>query len=224
MIGTPQAALRLRSELDREQSRGFEVGATIVPDEWAFDPAALDAPYLCSLSEIGKAIDDRDLEALVVTREFERTDVDQRLFAEVVAPPRAGDGAPRVPRASLRLGPPGRDRLRVVHPARRKPLQAAHPLSQARHGPDVCHPGGNRPVTRHGGRGTRYQAGRRAGALSPGAGRPGRPPVLDQQAPHDDRRARARGGVGRRGRLRGSPASGASYERPTWTRRRSSGT
>lgn len=87
VIGSPQAALRLRSELDREKSRGFEVGATIVPDEWDFDPAALDAPYLCSLSEIGKAIDDRDLEALVVTREFDRTEVDRRLFAEVVARP-----------------------------------------------------------------------------------------------------------------------------------------
>ena len=87
VIGTPQAALRLRSELNREQSRGFEVGATIVPDEWVFDPAALDAPYLCSLSEIGNAIDDRDLEALVVTREFDRAEVDQRLFAEVLDRP-----------------------------------------------------------------------------------------------------------------------------------------
>lgn len=87
VIGSPQAALRLRAELERGQSRGFEVGATIVPDEWDFDPAALDAPYLCSLSEIGKAIDHRDLEALVVTRDFDRSDVDQRLFSEVVARP-----------------------------------------------------------------------------------------------------------------------------------------
>ncbi|MDQ3730176.1 MAG: exopolysaccharide biosynthesis polyprenyl glycosylphosphotransferase, partial [Actinomycetota bacterium] len=87
VIGSPRAALRLRAELDRDQSRGFEVGATIVPDEWDFDPAALDAPYLCSLSEIGKAIDHRDLEALVVTREFDRSEVDRRLFTEVVARP-----------------------------------------------------------------------------------------------------------------------------------------
>jgi exopolysaccharide biosynthesis polyprenyl glycosylphosphotransferase len=87
VIGSPQAALRLRAELDREASRGFEVAATIVPDEWDFDPAALNAPYLCALSQIGDAIDDRDLEALVVTREFDRADVDRRLFAEVVARP-----------------------------------------------------------------------------------------------------------------------------------------
>jgi len=87
VIGSPKAALRLREELNREQSRGFEVGATIVPDDWDFDPSALDAPYLCSLSEIGQAIDARDLEALVVTREFDRAEVDRRLFAEVVARP-----------------------------------------------------------------------------------------------------------------------------------------
>jgi exopolysaccharide biosynthesis polyprenyl glycosylphosphotransferase len=87
VIGSPQAALRLQKELSQEQSRGFEVGATIVPDDWDFDPAALDAPYLCSLSQIGEAIDHRDLEALVVTREFERSEVDRRLFAEVVARP-----------------------------------------------------------------------------------------------------------------------------------------
>ena len=87
VIGSPRAALRLRAELDREESRGFEVAATILPDNWDFDPAALDAPYLCSLSDIGQAIDERDLEALVVTREFDRAEVDQRLFAEVVARP-----------------------------------------------------------------------------------------------------------------------------------------
>jgi exopolysaccharide biosynthesis polyprenyl glycosylphosphotransferase len=87
VIGSPRSALRLREELDREQSRGFEVGATIVPDDWDFDPSALDAPYLCALSQIGNAIDDRDLEALVVTREFDRAEVDRRLFAEVVARP-----------------------------------------------------------------------------------------------------------------------------------------
>ena len=58
-----------------------------MPDDWDFDPSALDAPYLCSLSDIGDAIDDRDLEALVVTREFDRAEVDRRLFAEVVARP-----------------------------------------------------------------------------------------------------------------------------------------
>jgi len=87
VIGSPRSALRLREELDREQSRGFEVGATIVPDDWTFDPSALQAPYLCALSQIGDAIDDRDLEALVVTREFDRAEVDRRLFGEVVARP-----------------------------------------------------------------------------------------------------------------------------------------
>ena len=87
VIGSPKAALRLRDELAHEHSRGFDVAATIVPDDWDFDPTALDAPYLCSLSEIGSAIDERDLEALVVTREFERAEVDRRLFAEVVARP-----------------------------------------------------------------------------------------------------------------------------------------
>lgn len=87
VIGSPRAALRLRDELASEQSFGFNVAATIVPDDWDFDPAALSAPYLCSLSEIGSAIDERDLEALVVTREFDRAEVDRRLFAEVVARP-----------------------------------------------------------------------------------------------------------------------------------------
>jgi exopolysaccharide biosynthesis polyprenyl glycosylphosphotransferase len=87
VIGSPRAALRLKDELDREHSRGFEIGATIVPDDWDFDPAALQAPYLCALSEIGDAIDERDLEVLVVTREFERAEVDRRLFAEVVERP-----------------------------------------------------------------------------------------------------------------------------------------
>ncbi len=44
VIGSPQSALRLREELDREQSRGFEVAATIVPDDWDFDPSALTLP------------------------------------------------------------------------------------------------------------------------------------------------------------------------------------
>lgn len=87
VIGSPRAALRLREELDRERSRGFDVAATIVPDDWDYDPTALDAPYLCALSQIGEAIDDRDLEALVVTREFDRAEVDRRLFAEVIARP-----------------------------------------------------------------------------------------------------------------------------------------
>jgi exopolysaccharide biosynthesis polyprenyl glycosylphosphotransferase len=87
VIGSPKAALRLRDELDREESRGFEVAATIVPDDWDFDPSALDAPYLCALSHIGDAIDTRDLEALVVTRDYDRAEVDRRLFAEVVARP-----------------------------------------------------------------------------------------------------------------------------------------
>ena len=87
VIGLPRSALRLLEELHREQSRGFEVAATIVPDDWDFDPSALDAPYLCALSQIGDAIDDRDLEVLVVTREFDRAEVDRRLFAEVVARP-----------------------------------------------------------------------------------------------------------------------------------------
>ena len=87
VIGSPKAALRLHDELDREQSRGFEVAATIVPDDWSFDPSALDAPYLCALSQIGDAIDDRDLEVLVVTRDYDRSEVDRRLFAEVVARP-----------------------------------------------------------------------------------------------------------------------------------------
>lgn len=87
LIGSPRAALRLRDELRSEKSKGFAVAATIVPDDWDFQPEALDAPYLCSLSDIGRAIDDRDLEALVVTREFDRREVNRRLFAEVVARP-----------------------------------------------------------------------------------------------------------------------------------------
>lgn len=87
VIGSPRAAVRLHQELVDQEPRGFDVAATIVPDDWDFDPAALDAPYLCSLSDIGRAIDDRDLEALVVTREFPREEVDRRLFTEVVSRP-----------------------------------------------------------------------------------------------------------------------------------------
>lgn len=87
VIGSPRAALRLREELARDEPHGFEVAATILPDDWDFDPSALAGPYLCSLSEIGRAIDERDLEVLVVTREFDRSEVDRRLFAEVVARP-----------------------------------------------------------------------------------------------------------------------------------------
>jgi lipopolysaccharide/colanic/teichoic acid biosynthesis glycosyltransferase len=51
------------------------------------DPKALAGPYLCSLREIGKAIDERDLEVLVVTQEFPREKVDRALFGEVIARP-----------------------------------------------------------------------------------------------------------------------------------------
>ena len=149
----PRGRCGCAKELDREQSRGFEVGATIVPDEWDFDPAALDAPYLCSLSEIGDAIDDRDLEALVVTREFDRARGRPQALRRGRRPPRAGDGAPRVPRAPLRLGAAGRDRLRVVHAARRIALQAAHACSQARPRPRDRHPGGDHPGADRGGDG-----------------------------------------------------------------------
>ncbi len=87
VIGSPRQAMRLQEELSGDRSGGFEVAATIVPDDWDFDPAALQGPYLSSLSAIGRAIDERDLEALVVTHEFTREEVDSRLYAEVITRP-----------------------------------------------------------------------------------------------------------------------------------------
>jgi len=87
VIGTPAAATRLKTELERSGGEDFEVAATITPDDWELDPAALEGPYLCSLREIGRAIDDRDLEVLVVTQEFPREKIDRSLFGEVIARP-----------------------------------------------------------------------------------------------------------------------------------------
>ncbi len=87
VIGSPAEASRLRTELARSGGRDFSVAATITPDDWELDPAALSGPYLCSLSDVGRAIDERDLEVLVITQEFPREKVDEALFGEVIARP-----------------------------------------------------------------------------------------------------------------------------------------
>ena len=87
VIGSPTEALRLREELKRSHARDFDVAATITPDDWQLDAAALQSPYLCSLSEVGRAIDERGLEMLVVTSEFPRARVDEQLYKEVIARP-----------------------------------------------------------------------------------------------------------------------------------------
>lgn len=87
VIGSPLQASRLRDELARSRHKGFEVVTTITPDEWALDAAALDSPYLSSLSQIGRTIDERDLELLVVTHEFPREKVNEQLYHEVITRP-----------------------------------------------------------------------------------------------------------------------------------------
>jgi exopolysaccharide biosynthesis polyprenyl glycosylphosphotransferase len=87
VIGSPAEAARLQDELERTGAFDFEVAATITPDDWELDLGALGGPYLCSLSEIGKAIDERHLEVLVVTHEFERSRVDEQLYREVIDRP-----------------------------------------------------------------------------------------------------------------------------------------
>jgi lipopolysaccharide/colanic/teichoic acid biosynthesis glycosyltransferase len=87
VIGSPASANRLQGELDQSGGGDFEVAATITPDDWELDPAALAGPYLCALSAVGKAIDERDLELLVITQEFPRERVDEALFGEVIARP-----------------------------------------------------------------------------------------------------------------------------------------
>jgi exopolysaccharide biosynthesis polyprenyl glycosylphosphotransferase len=87
VIGSPSQALRLREELARSHARDFDVAATITPDDWQLDAAALQSPYLCSLSEVGRAIDERGLEILVVTSEFPSARVDEQLYKEVIARP-----------------------------------------------------------------------------------------------------------------------------------------
>lgn len=87
VIGSPSEALRLRKELGKSNARDFDVAATITPDDWQLDASALQSPYLCSLSDIGRAIDERGLEMLVVTSEFPRARVDEQLYKEVITRP-----------------------------------------------------------------------------------------------------------------------------------------
>ncbi len=87
VIGSPTEASRLRGELGQTGGRDFDVVATITPDDWELDAAALTSPYLCSLSQIGRAIDERDIEVLVITNEFPRERVDERLYREVITRP-----------------------------------------------------------------------------------------------------------------------------------------
>jgi exopolysaccharide biosynthesis polyprenyl glycosylphosphotransferase len=87
VIGSPQETLRLAEELAASGNREYEVAATITPDDWKFDPASLTSPYLCSLADVGRAIDERDLGILVITREFPRELVHERLAREVITRP-----------------------------------------------------------------------------------------------------------------------------------------
>ncbi|CAN5492496.1 hypothetical protein BH10ACT11_BH10ACT11_00340 [soil metagenome] len=88
LIGSPRQAIRLRDELARDPlGGGFAVSATITPDDWIPDAEAMRAPYLCSLSEIGRTIDERDLELLVITNAYPRELVDERLYREVITRP-----------------------------------------------------------------------------------------------------------------------------------------
>lgn len=87
VIGSPAEAARLRDELGRSAVSDFDVAATITPDDWELDAEALSSPYLCSLSQIGRAIDERGLEVLVITNEFPRSAVDERLYREVITRP-----------------------------------------------------------------------------------------------------------------------------------------
>ena len=87
VIGSPFEAQRLRDELERTGRGEYEVAATITPDDWELDLAALSGPYLVALSDIGRAIDERGLEILVVTQEFDQRQVAERLYREVITRP-----------------------------------------------------------------------------------------------------------------------------------------
>ena len=87
VIGSPFEAQRLRDELERTGRGEYEVAATITPDDWPLDLAAIAGPYLVALSDIGRAIDERDLEILVVTQEFDHRQVAERLYREVITRP-----------------------------------------------------------------------------------------------------------------------------------------
>jgi exopolysaccharide biosynthesis polyprenyl glycosylphosphotransferase len=88
LIGTPREAIRLREELSKDPfGGGFVVSATITPDDWIPDADAMKAPYLCSLSEIGRTIDERDLEILVITSAYPRARIHERLYREVITRP-----------------------------------------------------------------------------------------------------------------------------------------
>ncbi len=88
VIGSPREAIRLGEELSSSGGEGFSVVATIVPDEWDLDPVeAVKAPYVVALSQIGRGLDERGIEVLVVTREFPREEVDRLLYEVVVARP-----------------------------------------------------------------------------------------------------------------------------------------
>ncbi len=87
VIGSPFEAQRLRDELELTGRGEYEVAATITPDDWPLDVAALSGPYLVALSDIGRAIDERDLEILVVTQEFDHRQVAERLYREVITRP-----------------------------------------------------------------------------------------------------------------------------------------
>jgi exopolysaccharide biosynthesis polyprenyl glycosylphosphotransferase len=87
VIGSPFEAQRLRDELERTGRGEYEVAATITPDDWPLDLTAIAGPYLVALSDIGRAIDERDLEILVVTQEFDQRQVAERLYREVITRP-----------------------------------------------------------------------------------------------------------------------------------------
>ncbi|HWH10013.1 MAG TPA: sugar transferase [Solirubrobacteraceae bacterium] len=87
VIGSPGEARRLQEELAGSGNREYEVSAVITPDDWVLDPAALSGPYVCALSGLGRAIDLRRLEILVITQEFPAAQIHERLAREVITRP-----------------------------------------------------------------------------------------------------------------------------------------
>ena len=135
VIGSPFEAQRLRDELEHTGRGEYEVAATITPDDWALDVAALTGPYLVALSDIGRAIDERDLEILVLTQEFDHRQVAERLYREVITRPVALMELPSSTRpASARCRSPRSTRRgsRILAGRHHRPL-AARGQARSRH-------------------------------------------------------------------------------------------
>ncbi len=87
VVGSPMEAVRLAAEIQAAGGGSLVVEAVIAPDDWSVDSFALLGPCVCSLGAVGRVIDERNIEILVVTGEFSRKQVDAQLFDELITRP-----------------------------------------------------------------------------------------------------------------------------------------